>query len=162
MKLMVLVLVRRLLPMVGCLPFADHYAYQSARGAKISLPDLVHSVTTNRLSNRISYVVGLDSAGAFDSVSHVRLVEMLRYYRLPMPLCRFTGARLTQRAFRVRLTTPLGVDFSRYHDPTRGVPQGGVFPPLLCLLHMNGYAASVGKILRRIAPYLRDSWTLAV
>ena len=162
MKLVELVIVRRLLPLVEHLLSADQYAYQRARSTEILLSDLDYFVTTNRARNRITYVAGLDIAGAFDSVSYVKLLETLKYYRLTLPPVRFIGGWLTRRVFRVRLMTPLGVAYSGYHDPTRGVPQGGNLSPLLWILYINRLTASAMSALRGMVPYPEGTWSVIV
>ena len=95
------------------------------------LSDLDRFVTENANAARVTYVVGFDVAGAFDSASLPKLVEALKYYGVPAPIYRLIGTWLTGRLFSVKLRSPIGVAYSGNHTPTRGVPQGGVLSPLL-------------------------------
>ena len=69
-KLMELILVRRISPMVEKQLADEQYAYQRARSPEVLISDLDNFITNNRNNQRLTCVMGLDIAGAFDSASH--------------------------------------------------------------------------------------------
>ena len=143
-KLLELVLARRIMPHVENKISGSQYAYRRARSTEVLLSDLDRYVTDNIAGKKITYVVGLDVAGAFDSASLIKLVEALLSYQVPAPVCRLVGTWLTGRIFKNKLRSPLGTVYSEDFAPTRGVPQGGVLSPLLWLIFFN----SVPRLLR--------------
>ena len=89
-------------------------------------------------------------------------IPMLHFYNIPQDITRFIGSWLKQRVFSVRLGTPSGTVYRRYHNPTRGVPQDGVFSPLLCLVHANRVAANTTAKMFKHVSMAPNSWrTLA-
>ena len=50
---------------------------------------------------------------------------------------------------RARLATPLGTALSKYHNPSREIPHGGVLSPLLWLLHVNRVAANPKELMAK-------------
>ena len=97
MKLLELILVRRLLPKLERKLAEEQYAYQKARSTELLLEDLDRFARKGRKEGWITYMVGIDVAGAFDSASLPRIVETLRYYAAPDIMRRFIGTWLTER-----------------------------------------------------------------
>ena len=160
MKLLELILVRRLLPKLEGKLAEEQYAYQKARSTELLLEDLDRFVRKGKQEGWITYMVGMDVAGAFDSASLPRLVETLRYYAIPDILCRFIGTWLTERTFTIKMSTPEGTVMGKQCRPTRGVPQGGVLSPLLWILHVNRVAEETLKKLRKKTSLPNSEWRI--
>ena len=136
----------------------EHYAYQKARGAEFLLAHLERFATQGRQEGWMTYMVGLDVAGAFDSASLPRLVETLRVYATPGILRRFTGAWLTGRSPTIKMSTPGGAAMGSPCRPSRGVPQGGVPSPPLWILHVNRVSGETLRRLRALTTIPRREW----
>ena len=106
--------------------------------------------------------MGLDIAGAFDSAAHQKIIDSLVFYGIPTELCRFIGIWLTHRTFKMRLGTPIGTVYSKFKDPTKGVPQGGVLSPLLWLLHINRITIQTRETMKKTAPLRTSGWSLLI
>ena len=112
------------------------------RSAEILLADLDRFATDCQKQKWATFVAGLDFPAEFDGASPAKLVETLRFYGVPRSLCRFVGAWLPVRGFRINSITPGGAALSCPKRPTRGVPQEG--------------APSLPRVSRIAGPQLRD------
>ena len=78
-------------------------------------------------------VVYTDIAKAFDTVSHPKLLEVIRSYGIGKNLYNWIACFLKNRKQFVRINNSLS-------DPTEvvsGIPQGSVIGPLLFILYMD-------------------------
>ena len=129
-KLLKRVLVRRILPAIEGRLAGSQYAYEQNRIPDILLGDLDGVVGNNSRDGFVTYVVGLDIDGAFDSASVPKLVGALTDFGISEIIIRFVGLWLTRWSFRIKVGAQVGAMLSKPRGPTRGAPQGGVLSPL--------------------------------
>ena len=76
-------------------------------------------------------MLSLDAAGAFDNVSHIRLLHNLRKRRIPLLIIEWVKDFLTNRRTKIKLPE-FTSDWIR--TPT-GIPQGSPLSPILYLFY---------------------------
>jgi len=97
------------------------------------LTEQVHTIWGSA-KNKVATVLSLDVSGAFDNVSHPRLLHNMRVHRLPESLVGYIHSFLTERSTSVRLN---GND-STIRPVATGIPQGSVLSPILFLVFAAG------------------------
>ncbi|KAI7191628.1 hypothetical protein KC316_g5942 [Hortaea werneckii] len=80
-------------------------------------------------STLVASMLSLDISGAFDNVSHERLIHNLRNARLPRWVGEYIRSFLTGRT----TTLMLGTYEDRVRSTTSGIPQGSTLSPILFL-----------------------------
>ena len=93
--------------------------------------------------------------GAFDSADFLQLLETFDTLGAPLVLSRFVANWMTARSFRIRLVARTGQYVSSLYIQNRGAPQGGVLPPLIWLLLVNGLPDRARSHLRLVTPSFR-------
>jgi hypothetical protein len=73
----------------------------------------------------------LDVLGAFNNVSHERLLYNIRKRGLPLEIIKWTASYLTDRKTRIKLYKGLSQEF----DVLIGIPQGSPLSPILYLFY---------------------------
>ena len=83
---------------------------------------------------RCRYLAPFDIAGAFDDISHRKLMEGLASKNVGVHVRRVVLNWLASRTFQVKMNSPKGVLHSGVYPITKGMPQGGILSPLLWLV----------------------------
>ncbi len=104
---------------------------RSVETALESLTDAVHTVWNCSTANskKVASLLSLDVAGAFDNVSHERLLHNLRERRVPEKIVKWTSSFLRDRATSVTLEGQT----SEMRAVETGIPQGSPISPVLFL-----------------------------
>jgi retron-type reverse transcriptase len=91
--------------------------------------------TVRKARNQVALVLSLDTARAFDTVNHLRLLDNLRKIWVPLWFVRTVRSFLTDR------TTTLLVDNeeTKLRQLKAGVPQGSPLSPILFLFYNAHY-----------------------
>lgn len=96
---------------------------------------LVEKVRTvwNSDKRQVASLLCLDISGAFDYVSHDRLIHIMKRMGLPSWMTNFTRSFLTGRSTRLTL----GSFTSTKRDTATGIPQGSTLSPALFLVFVS-------------------------
>ena len=92
------------------------------------LTEQIHAIWGND-KKRVASILSLDISGAFDNVSHARLIHNMRMKGLPRWITNFTESFLEHRSTSVVLGPFRGAKI----DTQTGIPQGSPLSPILFL-----------------------------
>jgi hypothetical protein len=102
---------------------------RSAETAIQMITEQVHAIWGRSGPQQVATLLSLDISGAFDHVSHERLLHNLRKRRIPEILVRWTASFLSNRRTRIRLAE----GESEWLRTDTGIPQGSPISPILFL-----------------------------
>lgn len=112
---------------------------------------LMEKVHTTWRRKKVASFLMLDVSGAFDNVSHTRLLHNLWKRGLPLQLVKWLQSYLANRKSRIRLSESLGPEF----DIHTGIPQGSPLSPILYLFYnTNLLGTDIGDTL--VTGYIDD------
>jgi hypothetical protein len=113
------------------------------------LLEKVHSAWRKR---KAASLLMLDVSGAFDNVSHKRLLHNMRKRGLPMEIIDWTASYLTDRKTKIRLFEGLSEEF----DVLTGIPQGSPLSPILYLFY-NADLLEIARSNELVTGYIDDT-----
>ena len=110
-----------------------HCGGRKARSTEHAIHLLVEKIyaTWRSPETPVASLLMLDVSGAFDNVSHQRLLHNLRKRRIPPELVGWIGSYLTGRSTSIRLQEGMTSEF----DIQTGIPQGSPLSPILYLFY---------------------------
>ena len=135
--------LRRLQRRLRCVLDGRQYAHRNYRSTGTHLTEFYDFVKEARRTGYSVFVGAVDVSSAFDAVPHSRLLKTVSQMGIDPFLYLYLSNWLPKRIFAVRLTVPRGRFFSPWRKIKRGVPQGGVLPPFLWLLHISALMEQV-------------------
>ena len=110
--------------------------------ALLEIYDMAHWAL-NR--SRHVYIISFDVSGAFDNVSHIKIMRALKEFEINGRIRRVLHGWLRGKTFQEKMRTAMGTLFSDVHTISRGLPQGGVMSPLHWTLFFNEVPALLEK-----------------
>ena len=113
------------------------------------LLEKVHSAWRKR---KAASLLMLDVSGAFDNVSHERLLHNMRKRGLPLEIIEWTASYLTDRKTRIKLYEGLSQEF----DVLTGIPQGSPLSPILYLFY-NADLLEIARSNELVTGYIDDT-----
>ena len=149
MKMLESVIYHRMLPVVEPHLHPNQYAYRRARGTEHHLVSMLDGIHRALLLQQNVYVISFDIAGAFDTVSHSRLLDVMEEFGIDSYTGRLVRHWIIGRTFVVKYRTPQGVFYGQKTPIKAGLPQGGVLSPFLWLMFFNGIHGEL-KALREL------------
>ena len=108
-----------------------HHGGRKGRGAETALHSMLEQIYSAWKENKTATLLLLDVSGAFDNVSHERLLHNLRKRRVPIECINWLASFLSDR-----YTSLVMPDFTkeRFHIDT-GIPQGSPLSPILYIYY---------------------------
>ena len=102
---------------------------RSAETAIQMITEQVHAIWGRPGPQQVATLLSLDISGAFDHVSHERLLHNLRKRRIPEIIVRWTASFLSERQTKIRMAE----GESEWLRTDTGIPQGSPISPILFL-----------------------------
>jgi ribonuclease HI len=113
------------------------------------LLEKVHSAWRRR---NVASLLMLDVSGAFDNVSHERLLHNMRKRGLPLEIINWTASYLTGRKTKIKLYEGMSTEF----DVPTGIPQGSPLSPILYLFY-NADLLEIARGSDLVTGYIDDT-----
>ena len=110
----------------------QQYGFTKGRSTTDALVDLVSQLRKTKKAKRHSLIVSLDITGAFDNISHRKIIDLLFQYGVQGNLIQFAHSYLTNRTVKIKIANATA---SKQID--RGCAQGSKCGPGLFLIAMN-------------------------
>lgn len=124
---------------------ATHFGGRKRKSTEHALHDIIDTIydAWNSSNDKIASLLLLDVSGAFDNVSHARLLHDLRKRKIDESVVRWIASFLDERT----TTIVLDGQHSKHYTIKTGIPQGSPLSPILYIfynadliheLHANG------------------------
>lgn len=121
---------------------------RSTESALQLLTEQIHTIWNLPGPPRVATTLSMDISGAYDHVSHPRLLHNLRKRRIPTMIVQWVESFLSDRI--TKLKTFEGE--SSYFDATTGIPQGSPVSPIIFLFFIADLLEITNNEALRISP----------
>ena len=138
-KLIAKVLARRLTSILDTIIDNDQHAFIKGRNIANMLREIDDIIELGKAENSKSFILSIDYAKAFDSISIDAILRALKYYDLGNELIKWISIILNKRVSCIRNAGYL----SYFFNMDRGVRQGCPLSPLLFILTAELFARSI-------------------
>lgn len=125
------------------------YGFRNKCSTKDAICNLFLNIDKNKLRRKKTCALFIDLTGAFDSVNHQKLLEILCNIGIRGKALNILHSFLHNRHFRVKAND----EFGPYKTILRGVPQGSLLSPLL----YNIYVHNINIPLCDVIQYADDT-----
>jgi exonuclease III len=111
------------------------------------LTEQVHTIWNLPGKQRVATMLCMDISGAFDNVSHIRLLDNLRKRRIPDVIVRWVASFLRERTTTIKVFEGESVLF----NTETGIPQGSPISPILFLFFIADLLDATNDIALRVS-----------
>ncbi len=113
---------------------------------------MLEKIHTAWRKRKVASLLMLDVSGAFDNVSHERLLHNLRKRRLPLEIVYWISSYLKGRTTQIKLYEGTSEPF----DVLTGIPQGSPLSPILYLFY-SADLLEIGRSKELVTGYIDDT-----
>jgi exonuclease III len=111
------------------------------------LTEQVHTIWNLPGKQRVATMLCMDISGAFDNVSHTRLLDNLRKRKIPDVIIRWVTSFLRERTTTIKVSE----GESEIFDTETGIPQGSPISPILFLFFIADLLDTTNDIALRVS-----------
>lgn len=111
----------------------NQFGFMKNRNVNKLLLEFSNTVNSSLNKNYHVLVIYIDFKKAFDTLCHIRIIQMLEKIGLRSQILEWFKSYLSDRAFKVKICNT----FSQPTQISYGVPQGSILGPLLFIIYVN-------------------------